>query len=342
MKILVTGGGGFLGTWIIRELMRNPTHLVTNFSRRPYAHLEDIGVPTIRGSVDNREDVERALALGFDAIIHTAAKVGMWGSRNDFEATNVQGTKLLLELAQRHGVKRFVYTSTPSVVFGRGGHEGLNETTAYPTKHLGEYARSKAIAEQAVLAANSPAFTTVSLRPHLVWGPGDQNLIPRVLDRARLGKLKVVGDGENQVDVVYVENAAHAHVLALTADAKVVGGQAYFIGQGPVKLWDFINEVLKRANIPAPDDSISVKAAYAIGWMLEKLWALAGIQNPEPPMTRFVALNLGSSHWYDHTKAKSDLGWEPKISIHDGLTRLFEKREENRRLIKGLPPLPPV
>jgi nucleoside-diphosphate-sugar epimerase len=341
MKILVTGGGGFLGTWVIRELLKDPSVMVTSFSRHPYQHLEDMGVPTVRGDLGQTADVERVLRSGFDAIIHTAAKVGMWGPAAEFERTNLLGTRNLLHGARAHGVKRFVYTSTPSVVFGKGGHAGGDETLPIPARHLADYPRTKALAEAEVLAANDGGFTTVALRPHLVWGPGDQNLIPRVIERARAGKLKIVGDGQNSVDVVYVEDAARAHVRALHAPADRIGGQAYFIGDGPVKLWDFIGEILKRAGVPAPDDGISVKTAYAIGWLLEKAWSLAGIDAPEPPMTRFVALNLGRDHYYSHQRALADLGWRAEVGIAEGMERLFAHREQNRRLVGTIPPLPP-
>lgn len=339
MKILVTGGGGFLGTWIIKELLKNPTYLVTNFSRHNYEHLEDMGVPTIRGDLKNPGDITRALEQSFDAIFNVASVVGMWGPRESFDTINVEGTRVLLSEAQRLGVKRFVYTSSPSVVFGRGGHQGADETLPYPQEHLSDYARTKAEAEQLVLSAHDNVFLTCALRPHLVWGPGDQMLIPRVVQKARLGKLKVVGTGSNEVDIIYVENAARAHVMAFEALApgSKVGGQAYFLGQGPIKLWDFVGEVLKRSEVEAIDAHISVRAAYFIGACLEKLWKLAGINNPEPPMTRFVALNLGTDHWFSHDKAKRDFGWVPHVSVEDGLARLFSKRQSYLHLLK-LPP----
>lgn len=335
MKILVTGGGGFLGTWIIKELLKNPTYLVTNFSRHVYSHLEDLGVPTIRGDLSSSEAVEHALAQKFDAVFHVASKVGVWGSAHDFERINVEGTRLLLEAAQRHGVKRFIYTSSPSVAFGRGGHRGADESVAYPAEHLSDYARTKARAEQLVLAAHDNVFLTCALRPHLVWGPGDQFLIPRVIQRGREGKLKIVGDGQNQVDVIYVENAARAHVMAFEALAPGarVGGQAYFLGQGPIKLWDFIAQVLRRAEVDPVDAQISVKAAYFVGAILEKTWKFLGIENPEPPMTRFVALNLGTDHWFSHEKAKLDFGWVPHVSVEQGLDRLFAERQNYRHLL---------
>ena len=339
MKILVTGGGGFLGTWIIKELLKNPTYMVTNFSRHNYAHLEDMGVPTIRGDLCNPTDIERALAQKFDAIFHVASKVGMWGKKKDFDAINVEGTRLLLAGARQLGVKRFVYTSSPSVAFGRGGHQGPDESVAYPSVHLSDYARTKAEAEQLVLNHNDNEFLTCALRPHLVWGPGDQFLIPRVVQKARDGKLKIVGDGENQVDVIYVENAARAHVMAFEAlkPGSRVAGQAYFLGQGPIKLWDFISRVLKLAEVDPIDSQISVRTAFMVGSILEKVWKMAGINNPEPPMPRFVALNLGTDHWFSHEKAKLDFGWVPHVSVDEGLNRLFASRQSYRHLLAPVP-----
>ena len=335
MRILVTGGGGFLGTWIVRELLKNPRYLVTNFSRHSYAHLEDIGVPTIRGDLRKVADLERALTQGFDAVIHTASLVGMWGRAQDFDEINVEGTRALLAVAREHGVRRFVYTSSPSVVFGRGGHRGADETLAHPTEHLGHYPRTKAQAEALVLAADAEEFHTTALRPHLIWGPGDQNLLPRVIAKARAGKLRRVGDGSNEVDVIYVEEAARAHVLALEAlgPQSKAKGQAFFLGQGPVKLWDFIESVLAQVDAPAPEASVSVAMAYRLGAVCEALWKLLGIMSPEPPLTRFVALNLGRDHYFSHAKAQEILGWVAQISLEEGLQRTFSQRASYRHLL---------
>jgi nucleoside-diphosphate-sugar epimerase len=332
MRILVTGGGGFLGTYIVKELLKNPKYIVTNFSRHNYAHLEDIGVPTIKGDLKNPADVEKALSSGFDAIFHVAALAGVWGRYQDFLDINYLGTKNLLEAAEANGVKRFIYTSSPSVVFGKEDLLGVNEECPYPKKHLTPYAETKTMAEKLVLQKNnSHTFLTCAIRPHLIWGPGDPHLFPRVIQKGKEGKLKIVGDGENLVDIIYVENAALAHVQAfehLLPESRLCG-QAYFIGQErPVKLWDFINQILGYVKIEAVTDSIDVGVAYRIGWVMEKLFKMAGIQKPEPPMTRFVALNLGKSHYFSHEKAKRDFGYFPVVSIEEGLKRTFSIREQ--------------
>jgi nucleoside-diphosphate-sugar epimerase len=329
MRILVTGGGGFLGTHIIQELLKNPTYLVTNFSRHTYAHLEDIAVPTIKGDLTNKADIERAISQGFDAVFHVAALAGVWGKYETFENINFKGTENLLEISKKLGVKRFVYTSSPSVVFGKDDLLGVDETTPYPDKYLTPYAETKARAEKLVLAANCENFLTCALRPHLIWGPGDPHLFPRVIQKGREGKLRIVGDGENLVDIIYVENAAVAHVQAFEKlnPGSPVCGEAYFIGQErPVKLWSFINQILGFVKVEPVMNSIDINRAYRLGWLLEKVWKILGVQKPEPPMTRFVALNLGKSHYFSHAKARRDFGYNPQISIEEGLKRTFSNR----------------
>jgi nucleoside-diphosphate-sugar epimerase len=330
MRILVTGGGGFLGTSIIKELIKNPSYLVTNFSRHSYSHLEEIGVPTIKGDLRLKEDVDRALKYGFDAIFHVAALAGVWGKYQDYFEINYVGTKNLLESAKSFGIKKFIYTSTPSVVFNKGDLLGVDESAPYATHFLNAYSETKTMAEKLVLQMNDGNdFLTCAIRPHLIWGPGDPHLFPRIIQKGKLGKLRIVGDGENLVDIVYVDNAAKAHVLAFQnlSSGSPVCGQAYFVGQErPVNLWSFINEVLQSLKIESVTKTISISSAYRLGWLLEKIFNILGINKPEPPMTRFVALNLGKSHYFSHQKAKKDFGYIPEISIEEGLKRTFAYR----------------
>lgn len=331
MRILVTGGGGFLGSYIIKELLKNPSYIVTNFSRHSYPSLEDIGVPTIKGDLQNVSDINRALDQGFDAIFHVAALAGVWGKYEDYYGINYLGTKNLLNSALAKGIKRFIYTSTPSVVFDKGDLMGVTEEWPYAEKFLNAYSETKTMAEKLVLKMNNgESFMTCALRPHLIWGPGDPHLFPRVIQKGKEGRLRIVGDGENLVDIIYVENAARAHVQAFEhlSPGSRVCGQAYFLGQErPVKLWDFINQVLGIVKVEPVMSYIDVTTAYRLGWFLEKMFKLLGIQKPEPPMTRFVALNLGRSHYFSHEKAKRDFGYAPQISIEEGLKRTFSYRE---------------
>jgi nucleoside-diphosphate-sugar epimerase len=331
MRILVTGGGGFLGTSIIKELIKNPSYVVTNFSRHTYPHLEDLAVPTIKGDLRKRSDVDRALSFGFDAVFHVAALAGVWGKYEDYYEINYLGTKNLLESSKANGIKKFIYTSTPSVVFNKEDLLGVDESTPYATNFLNAYSETKTMAEKLVLEMNdNQSFLTCAIRPHLIWGPGDPHLFPRIIHKGKLGKLRIVGTGENLVDIVYVDNAAKAHVLAfhhLNSQSPVCG-QAYFVGQErPVNLWNFINQILNTVKVESVSKSIDVSSAYRIGWFLEKLYKVLGINRPEPPMTRFVALNLGKSHYFSHDKAKRDFGYAPEISIEEGLKRTFAYRE---------------
>jgi nucleoside-diphosphate-sugar epimerase len=303
---------------------------VTNFSRHSYSHLEDMGVPTIKGDLKKKEDIDRAISQGFDAIFHVAALAGVWGKYEDFYGINYLGTKNLLESAKASGISKFVYTSTPSVVFNKDDLLGVGEEQPYATEFLNAYSETKTMAEKLVLEMNDgQSFMTCAIRPHLIWGPGDPHLFPRVIQKGKEGKLRIVGDGENLVDIVYVENAALAHVQAFVklTPGSVVCGQAYFVGQErPVKLWDFINQVLGFVKVEPVIRSIDVGTAYKLGWLMEKVFKFLGILKPEPPMTRFVALNLGKSHYFSHEKAKKHFGYVPQVSIEEGLKRTFSMR----------------
>jgi nucleoside-diphosphate-sugar epimerase len=322
VKILVTGAGGFLGTHIAKKLIE-AGHSVVNLSRGSYRHLDEMGVTSFKGDLQNSEQIKPAL-MGVDAVIHTASKVAMWGKWDDFYNINVEGTKNLVQLCKEMGIKKMVYTSSPSVVFGDQSLEGVDESVNYPEDSYSMYAKTKAIAEKWVLEQADDTFKAISLRPHLIYGPGDQNLFPRLIDAAKKGRLKRVGDGTNKVDVIYVENAAMAHLNALEKleTNPSINGKAYFLGQeSPVVLWDFIDEILDRAGAPRPKKQISFNKAFKIGSVIEKGLKLVGVYNVHPPMTRFVALQLSKSHWFDHKNAERDLDFKPEITIQDGLQR---------------------
>ncbi len=324
MKALVTGGGGFLGGAIVRKLLARGD-AVRSLTRTAYPWLTELGVEQAHGDLGDPEAVANA-AKGCNVVFHVAAKAGVWGRRADYFATNVTGTENVLAACKRHGVGRLVYTSTPSVVHGGGDLEGVNESVPYPDRYEATYPESKAIAERAVLAANGPDLATVSLRPHLIWGPGDPHLIPRVLERAKAGKLRRIGTRPIKIDVTYVDNAADAHLLAACklAQGSPVAGKAYFISNGePVVMWDFLNRVITDAGLPPVTRTVSVWKAKLAGRVLEFLFKLFRLPG-EPRMTRFVASQLSTSHWYDISAARRDLGYEPKVSVEEGLKRLAE------------------
>jgi nucleoside-diphosphate-sugar epimerase len=322
MTALVTGGGGFLGGAIVRKLLARG-EAVRSFTRSCYPWLTDLGVEQIHGDLGSLPDVEKAVS-GCGVVYHVAAKAGVWGRRADYFATNVTGTQNVIAACKSQGVRRLVYTSTPSVVHGGGDLEGANESVPYPKHFEAYYPETKAIAERAVLRANGPDLATVALRPHLIWGPGDPHLIPRVLARAKAGRLRRIGPRDVKVDVTYVDNAADAHVLA--ADKLAVGspvaGKAYFISNGePVVMWDFLNRVITDAGLPPVTRTVPVWIAKTAGRVLEWVYWLLRLSG-EPPMTRFVADQLSTSHWYDITAAKRDLGYVPAVSTEEGLRRL--------------------
>jgi nucleoside-diphosphate-sugar epimerase len=322
MKVLVTGGGGFLGGAVVRKLLaRGDT--VRSFTRTAYPWLSELGVEQAHGDLTDADAVAAAVS-GCEVVYHVAAKAGVWGRRADFVGTNVTGTQNVLAGCKRHGVRRLVYTSTPSVVHGGGSIEGGDESLPYPDQFEADYPATKAEAEKAVLAANGPDLATVALRPHLVWGPSDPHLIPRVLARAKAGKLRRIGDRPVTVDVTYVDNAADAHLLAADrlAPGSAVAGKAYFISNGePVELWAFLNRVLADAGLPPVTRVMSVWKAKLAGRILERIYRTLRLR-AEPPMTRFVASQLSTSHWYDITAARRDLGYVPTVSIEEGLKRL--------------------
>mgnify|MGYP000886970473 FL=1 len=324
MKILVTGGGGFLGQALCRGLVERG-HEVLSFNRSHYPALAALGVGQIRGDLADAEAVRHAVA-GVGAVFHNAAKAGAWGSYDSYHKANVVGTDNVLAACRANGVGRLVYTSTPSVTH-RATHpvEGLGaDEVPYGEDFQAPYAATKAIAEQRVLAANDAQLVTVALRPRLIWGPGDQQLVPRLAARARAGRLRFVGDGTNLVDTTYIDNAALAHFLAFDhlAPGAACAGKAYFISNGePLPMRELLNKLLAASGAPRVEKSISFKTAYRIGAVAERLWPLLRLKG-EPPMTRFLAEQLCTPHWYSMEPARRDFGYVPQVSIDEGLTRL--------------------
>lgn len=320
MKILVTGAGGFLGFHLTKRL-RELGHQVTCLARNHYPKLEELGVKQIQGNLLDKEKTLVA-TKDQDACFHVASKVAMWGKWEDFYGTNVVGTQNLLEACEANQVHSFVYTSTPSVVFGYESIKNGNESLSYPKKSYGLYARSKAMAEEIVLNFKSDCVKTLSLRPHLIFGPGDENIVPGILKAYDQNKLKIIGPGDNLVDVTYVGNVVDAHVCALQAlqeNSGLVHGQSYFIGQGPVKLWDFINKILVRAQRKPIHKKVPFFLAWYMGALFELIYKLIGRYKDDPPMTRFVSLQLAKDHYFSHQKAQDHLKWRPKVSIDEAL-----------------------
>ena len=322
-EVLVTGGGGFVGSAIVR-LLADQGISTRIAGRNQYKNLQQLGAICFVGDIANKNFVENS-CRGVDTVIHTAAKAGIWGKWKDYYQTNVLGTKNIVETCRKLGIPRLVYTSTPSVVFNGRDIEGGNEHLPYPSRFLCHYSKSKVMAEKIVLTATSPELRTCAIRPHLIWGPGDPHLIPRLIKRGKERALKIVGSGKNLVDITFIENVAHAHILAAKSLKKsaVAAGNPYFIGQErPVNLWNWINGLYRELGIPAVNARIPFQVAYAIGALLEVgYWLLK--RSKEPPMTRFLAEQLACSHYFTHDNATRDLGYKPIISLEEGQQRLI-------------------
>jgi len=319
-KILVTGGGGFLGGAIVRQLVEKG-NTVRSFSRQFYPGLEKLGVEQIQGDIADPKAVMDACG-GIESVFHVAAKPGVWGDYAEYYRANVTGTENVIAACFIHQVSRLIYTSSPSVIFNGKDMEGVNESVPYPAAYHAHYPKTKALAEQRVLIAAQQGLNTVILRPHLIWGPGDNHLVPRILAKAR--RLQKIGEGNNRVDTIYIDNAADAHILA---DEKLkthpeLSGRIYFISQDdPILLWSMVNAILKAGGKPPISKSVSPKTARMLGAIFEWIYTLFHLKG-EPPMTRFVAEELASSHWFDISAAKKDLGYVPKVSTAEGLRRL--------------------
>lgn len=320
--VLVTGGGGFLGGAIVRRLVARGDR-VRSVQRSDAPELRALGVEVVQADLADLAGV-LAAAQGCAAIVHVAAKAGVWGSEDSYFRANVLGTGNVLQACRTHGIGKLVYTSTPSVIHAGGDVEGVDESTPVATHFATAYPRTKAEAERLVLLANGPELATVALRPHLIWGPGDPQLTARIVARAKAGRLRLVGGGGKLIDSVYIDNAAHAHLLALdrVAPGAACAGQAYFITQGePMPQKALIDGILAAAGLPPCTRSVAPNVAYALGAVLELAWTLLGRED-EPLMTRFVARQLATAHWYDITAARRDLGYVPQVTVAQGLERL--------------------
>ena len=323
MRVLVTGGAGFLGLYLTEQLVARGDE-VRCLCRGSYEELSTLGVETIQGDIRDSRLVDTATS-DCDVVFHTAGVAGIWGPRRTYFEINTRGTQNVIAACWNNRVPRLVYTSSPSVTFDGTSQDGVNESVPYPSQWLCHYPHSKALAEQQILAANGQrGLLTCALRPHLIWGPRDRHLIPRLLERARRGRLRRVGAGRNLVDMIYVENAADAHLLAADAllPSAPVCGHAYFISQGePVNCWNWIDDILTLAGLPVVDKSISFPAAWRLGRLCETVYRLTGIQR-EPPMTRFLASQLATNHYFDISQARRDFGYHPRISTQSGMQRL--------------------
>ncbi len=322
MKALVTGGGGFLGGAIVKALLKRGDKVKT-IQRGDYPFLQELNAEVHKGDLTRFEDINEAVK-NCDVVFHVAAKAGVWGSYEDYYQANVVATNNVIEACRKNKVANLVYTSTPSVVFDGNNEEGIDETTPYSKRFFNAYQKTKAEAEQRVISANNESLKTVSLRPHLIWGPGDNHLVPRVIKRAKSGRLRLVGNKDYKVDSCYIDNAANAHILAadeLMSYGKCAGKSYFISNDEPISMRELLNKILSSACLSGVNKRVPGKVAYCLGASLEIFYKSFNIKT-EPIMTRFVAKQLSTAHWFDLTAAKQDFNYKVLVSIDEGMKEL--------------------
>ncbi|MCU0153039.1 NAD-dependent epimerase/dehydratase family protein [Curtobacterium poinsettiae] len=318
MKVLVTGASGFLGQ-ATAAAVRDAGHEVRTFQRRPSGVA---GVQDVAGTMTDDAALARAVD-GVEAVVHLAAKVSLAGDPADFARVNVDGTRSLLRAARAAGAARFVFVSSPSVAHTGSSLVGADAGPAEPSRARGDYARTKAAAELLALDADAPDFAVVAVRPHLVWGPGDTQLVGRIVERARAGRLPLLDSGAALIDTLYVDNAATAMVAALervTDDG--VHGNAYVVTNGePRPVAHLLAGICTASGVRPPQWHVPAAVARIAGSVVEAVWRVRPGED-EPPMTRFLAEQLSTAHWFDQRRTRQDLRWTPSVSIDQGLGRL--------------------
>lgn len=315
MKVLVTGASSLIGRYVVDRLVgRGDT--VTTFQRSP----SGLDIRELLGSITDGDAVDRACA-GHDALIHLAAKVGVTGGWSEFESVNVQGTRVLVDAARRAGVRGVVHVSSPSVAHAGHALVGAGAARADPSHTRGHYATSKAIAELAALDASTSDMAVVAVRPHLVWGPGDTQLVGRIVERARQGRLALVGSGTALIDTTYVANAADALVAALDRVERLAGQPLVVSNGEPRTVHEILSRIVAAAGVSWSPRRVPTRLAIAGGALLEWGWELAD-RTDDPPMTRFLAEQLATAHWFDQQRTREALDWAPAVRLAEGFDRL--------------------
>lgn len=329
-RALVTGGGGFLGGAIVQALIARGAR-VRSFARGDYPKLRELGVEHRRGDLASAQDVQRAVE-GCDLVFHVAALAGVTGPFEKYFQANVIGTRNIISACRSAGVTRLIDTSSPSVVAdGQRDIEDEDESAPYGEKFLSPYPETKKLAEIEVLAANDETLATVAIRPPLIWGPGDQHILPRLVERARAGKLRRIGQEDRPVDTVYIDNAAEAHLLAAEklSPGSSISGRAFFISQGaPIGCWTMIDHLLGCAGVPPIKKRLPKPLALVAGGLMESMYRLVG-SDKEPPLTRFLVQNMTRARWFNISAARRELGYEIRVSTEEGLKRLKESLANN-------------
>ena len=332
MKVLVTGASSLIGHHVVK-LLKQRGDEVTVLQRSPanLASVREVLFDLSVASNASAESVNPTLlsALqGQQAVIHLAAKVGVAGRWEAYQAINIEGTRQLINAALQCEVPGFVHISSPSVAHAGKSLVGAPAGVAEPDHVRGHYARSKAMGEQIALAANGDVMKVVSLRPHLVWGPGDRQLVQRIIDRAKAKRLLLVGSGQAFIDTTYIDNAAGA-IVAGVDNIERAAGQALVISNGqPRTVSEIIKRILQAGSLPTTRRHIPAPVAITAGSLIEKIWDAMDKQD-DPPMTRFLAEQLATAHWFDQRKTRQLLGWSPSVGIEEGFERLARSLEDS-------------
>jgi nucleoside-diphosphate-sugar epimerase len=322
MRVLITGASSLIGAGVARSIAERGDEVVC-FQRTPSARVAHPAVTEHLGDVRD-VDALLAAAQGADAIVHVAAKVGVVGAWEDYRSVNVDGTANVVSVARNLGITRLVHVSSPSVAHGGEPIIGAGADRSVLGRDRAWYAESKALAERMALAAASDDLGVVAIRPHLVWGPGDTQLVGRIVERARTGRLALVGGGRALVDTTYIDNAVSALVAALDAVAPTAAcsGRPYVVANGePRMIRELVAGICAAAAVPFAPRDVPLRIGTSVGSLVERVWPLLR-RTDEPPITRFLAEQLGTAHWFDPRPARDDLGWTPTVTIDDGLARL--------------------
>ncbi len=324
MRVLVTGGSSLIGAGVATALLARGDEVVVQQRRRS----ETLGRLGVRQELGDIRDLDAVLAAcaGCDAIVHLAAKVGVVGDWEDYRSINVDGTHNVLDAARRRGIGRIVHVSSPSVAHGGEPIVGGGADEPVLGRRRAWYPESKAMAEIDALAAAGDELGVVAIRPHLVWGPGDTQLVGRIVERAATGRLALVGGGRALVDTTYIDNAVDALITALDAvePGARCSGRAYVVSNGePRMIRELVEGICRAAGVPFEPRTVSLRVGRSLGALVERAWPLLR-RDDEPPLTQFLAEQLGTAHWFDPRPARDDLGWTPGVSIEEGLARLAD------------------
>jgi len=323
VRVAVTGGSSLIGAALAELLVQRGDDVVA-FQRGRAGGL-DPRIEQHLGDIRDGDAVDAAFA-GCDVAVHLAAKVGVVGEREEYAAINIEGTRHVVDAARRNGLRGVVHVSSPSVAHDGRAIVGGGADPPITHHRKAWYPQTKAVAERLALGVSDDRCGVVAIRPHLVWGPGDTQLVGRILERAAAGRLALVGGGRALVDTTYVDNAATA--LAAAADAiRPLGrcaGKAYVVSNGePRPIRELVEAFCVAAGVPFAPRDVPLSVARRVGSLIDRVWPRLDLSE-EPPLTRFLAEQLGTAHWFDQREVRADLGWAPAVTIDQGLARLSD------------------